>query len=120
MPEGLPSEVLFNRPDIWSAERGMRSANAYIGAARAAFFPSISLSACLGSSALDLSDLGSGGSGMWSFTPNLTIPIFTGGLNLANLRAAEATQKIAVAQYEEAIQTAFREVREALAIEGSF
>lgn len=119
MPEGLPSEVLFNRPDIWSAERGMRSANAYIGAARAAFFPSISLSAGLGSSALDLSDLFSGGSGMWSFTPNLTIPIFTGGLNLANLRAAEATQKIAVAQYEEAIQTAFREVRDALAMEGT-
>ncbi|MBM6703131.1 efflux transporter outer membrane subunit [Sutterella massiliensis] len=119
LPEGLPSEVLFNRPDIWSAERGMLSANAQIGAARAAFFPSFSLTAGIGSSALDLSDLFSGGSGMWSFTPNFTIPIFTGGLNLANLRAAEATQKIAVAQYEQTIQTAFREVRDALATEGT-
>lgn len=119
LPEGLPSEVLLNRPDIISAERGMISANASIGAARAAFFPSITLTGAVGSSATHLSDLFGNGSGLWSFTPNVSIPIFTGGLNLANLRAAEASQQIAVATYEQSIQTAFREVSDALATEGT-
>lgn len=119
LPEGLPSEVLLNRPDVRQAERNLIGANAYIGAARAAFFPSISLTGALGTSGTELSQLFGSGSGMWSFTPNVTIPIFTGGLNLANLRAAEASQQIAVANYEKAIQTAFTEVANALATEGT-
>lgn len=119
LPQGLPSEVLLNRPDIQQAERGMLSANAQIGAARAAFFPSISLTAGIGSGASELSDLFDGRTGLWSFTPNISIPIFTGGLNLANLKSAEASQKIAVATYEKMIQTAFREVADALATEGT-
>lgn len=119
LPEGMPSEVLLNRPDISSAERGLIAANAQIGAARAAFFPSISLGAGVGSGALRLSDLFDGGTGMWSFTPSATIPIFTGGLNYSNLQLAKASQQVAVANYEDAIQTAFREVKDALATEGT-
>ena len=119
MPAGLPSEVLLNRPDIISAERGMISANANIGAARAAFFPSISLTANAGSASAHLSDLFGANTGLWSFTPSISIPIFTGGRNLANLRSAEVQEKIAVATYEKSIQTAFQEVADALATEGT-
>lgn len=119
LPEGVPSEVLLNRPDIMSAERGMISANAAIGAARAAFFPSVSLTAAIGSSAPHMSDLFTANTGAWTFTPNVSIPLFTGGLNLANLEAAKASQKIAVATYEKSIQTAFREVADAMATEGT-
>lgn len=121
MPEGVPSEVLLNRPDIMSAERGMISANANIGVARAAFFPSISLTAAAGSTggAMHLSDLFAKGTGIWNFAPSISLPIFTGGANLANLRAAEASQQIAAATYEKSIQTAFREVADALATEGT-
>ena len=119
LPPGLPGEVLLNRPDIQQAERQMVSANAAIGAARAAFFPSVSLTAGAGAGAMHLSDLFDSGSGMWNFTPSLSIPIFTGGRNLANLEAAEAGQKIAVANYESAIQKAFREVADALSMEGT-
>lgn len=121
MPEGVPSEVLLNRPDIMSAERGMISANANIGVARAAFFPSISLTAATGSTggAMHLSDLFAKGTGIWNFAPSISLPIFTGGANLANLRAAEASQQIAAATYEKSIQTAFREVADALATEGT-
>lgn len=104
MPAGLPSEVLLNRPDIISAERGMISANANIGAARAAFFPSISLTANAGSASAHLSDLFGANTGLWSFTPSISIPIFTGGRNLANLRSAEVQEKIAVATYERAFR----------------
>ena len=119
LPPGLPGEVLLNRPDIRQAERQLLSANAAIGAARAAFFPNVSITAGVGSSTLHLSDLFDSGSGQWSFTPSVSIPIFTGGLNLANLEAAEAGQKIAVANYEGAIQTAFREVADAMTTEGT-
>lgn len=121
MPDGVPSEVLLNRPDIMSAERGMISANANIGVARAAFFPSISLTAAAGSTggAMHLSDLFAKGTGIWNFAPSISLPIFTGGANLANLRAAEASQQIAAATYEKSIQTAFREVADALATEGT-
>jgi len=119
LPAGLPSEVLLNRPDIISAERGMISANANIGAARAAFFPSISLTANAGSASAHLSDLFGANTGLWSFTPSISIPIFTGGRNLANLRSAEVQEKIAVATYEKSIQTAFQEVADALATEGT-
>lgn len=120
LPEGVPSEVLLNRPDVQSAERGMISANANIGVARAAFFPSVTLTAGIGTTgAHHLDSLFSAGTGIWSFTPNVTLPIFTGGANRSNLLAAEASQKIAAATYEKTIQTAFREVADALATEGT-
>ena len=111
--------MLLNRPDIQQAERELIAANAAIGAARAAFFPNVSITAGAGSNVLHLSDLFESGSGMWTFTPSVNIPIFTGGLNLANLEAAEAGQKIAVANYESTIQSAFREVADALSTEGT-
>ncbi|WP_443743097.1 efflux transporter outer membrane subunit [Sutterella sp.] len=119
LPDGVPSEVLLNRPDIMSAERGMISANANIGAARAAFFPSVSLTGSVGTSGMHLSDLFTSGTDFWRFTPSVSIPIFTGGANMANLRAAEASQKIAAATYEKSIQSAFKEVADALATEGT-
>lgn len=119
LPDGVPSEVLLNRPDIMSAERGMISANASIGAARAAFFPSVSLTGSVGSGSSHLSDLFTAGTGLWKFAPSVSIPIFTGGANLANLRAVEASQKIAAATYEKSIQSAFKEVADALATEGT-
>ncbi len=115
----IPSEVLLVRPDIASAEAVLRSANANIGVARAAFFPSISLTGAIGTTSTELSDLFDGGTRMWSFVPNITLPIFTGGANLQTLRAAEAAQKKAVSDYELAIQTAFKEVADALATEGT-
>ena len=111
---GVPSEVLIRRPDIIAAEQQLIAANANIGAARAAFFPTISLTTSLGKASDDLDDLFSSGH-IWSFTPRITLPIFTGGRNIANLEVAEANQKIAVAQYEKAIQEAFRDVSDALA-----
>lgn len=119
VPEGLPSEVLLNRPDIAQAERGLISADAAIGAARAAFFPSVSINGGVGSGASQLSDLFDAGTGFWNFVPRLNIPIFTGGLNAANLEAAKAEQRIAVATYEKAIESAFREVADSLALEGT-
>ena len=119
LPEGLPSEVLLNRPDVMQAERGMLAANAQIGAARAAFFPSVSLTGGVGSGSMRLSDLFASNSTVWTFSPNVNIPIFTGGANIANLRAAEAYQKKSIADYELAIQTAFQEVADALATEGT-
>ena len=117
MPElssGIPSEVLIRRPDIIAAEQQLIAANANIGAARAAFFPQISLTGTLGKASDELSDLFSSGH-FWRFTPSISLPIFTGGRNVANLEVAEAEQKIAVAQYEKSIQTAFQEVSNALA-----
>lgn len=119
IPEGLPSEVLLNRPDIMSAERDMLSAEANIGVARAAFFPSVTLTAGVGSSATHLSNLFDPHTGFWSFAPNITLPIFTGGANTAQLEAAKVGQRIAAANYEKTIQTAFREVSDALAMEGT-
>ena len=115
LPAGLPSELLARRPDLRAAEQRLISANANIGAARAAFFPRISLTAALGSSSPSLSGLFDGGSGSWSFAPQLTLPIFDAGRNRANLGLAEVRKNIAVADYEKAIQTAFREVADALA-----
>ncbi|OFA03073.1 efflux transporter outer membrane subunit [Duganella sp. HH101] len=115
LPAGLPSDLLARRPDLRAAEQRLISANANIGAARAAFFPRISLTAALGSSSPSLSRLFDGGSGSWSFAPQLTLPIFDAGRNRANLGLAEVRKNIAVADYEKAIQTAFREVADALA-----
>lgn len=115
LPAGLPSDLLMHRPDLRAAEQQLIAANANIGAARAAFFPRISLTAGAGSASSSLSGLFKDGS--WGFTlaPQLLLPIFDMGRNQANLEAAQASQKIALAQYERAIQSAFREVADALA-----
>lgn len=115
IPAGVSSAVLLRRPDILQAERSLRAANASIGAARAAFFPSISLTAGAGSASASLDGLFSSGSGVWSFIPRITIPIFTAGRLQANLDLAEIQRDIHVAQYEKAIQAAFREVADLLA-----
>ncbi|EFF74913.1 efflux transporter, outer membrane factor lipoprotein, NodT family [Achromobacter piechaudii ATCC 43553] len=112
---GAPSELLERRPDILAAEHELRSRNASIGAARAAFFPSITLTGLYGSSSADLSDLFGGGQRAWSFMPQITLPIFSGGRNVANLDLATVRKDIAVAKYEATIQGAFREVADALA-----
>ncbi len=118
-PASLSSTVLLNRPDIRQAENLLKAANANIGAARANFFPRISLTAGIGTGSTELSDLFDGGSGLWSFVPTVSLPIFTGGANIARLEQANVEQKIAVAQYEKAIQNAFTEVSNALATEGT-
>jgi len=115
LPAGLPSELLTHRPDIRQAEQQLRAANANIGAARAAFFPRISLTASAGFASGDLLGLFDSGTLAWSFTGQLLQPIFDGGRNQANLDAARAAREIGVAQYEKSIQTAFREVADALA-----
>lgn len=115
VPAGVPSQLLQRRPDILEAERNLRAANANIGAARAAFFPSISLTATLGSSSSSLSGLFESGTRAWSFVPQLTLPLFNAGRNRANLDMAKANRDIEVARYEKSIQTAFREVSDALA-----
>lgn len=114
LPAGVPSEVLLRRPDIASAEHALLSANALVGAARAAFFPSITLTAGVGSSSLELSSLFGSGSGFWSFVPRIDLPIFRGGALRASLDVAEVRRSIQVAQYERTIQVAFREVADAL------
>lgn len=118
-PDGLPSEVLLNRPDIKQAENNLKAANANIGAARANFFPRITLTAGIGTSSRHLSDLFDSGTGLWSFAPGISLPIFTGGANLSTLRQAEAERNIMVSTYEKTIQTAFAEVADALATEGT-
>jgi multidrug efflux system outer membrane protein len=115
VPAGLPSDLLTRRPDIRQAERQLLAANADIGAARAAFFPRISLTASAGSASSHLSGLFKGGSYGWTLAPQLLLPIFDAGRNRAGLDSANAGRDIAVAQYEKSIQTAFREVSDALA-----
>lgn len=112
---GTPSELVSLRPDIRAAEHRLQSRNASIGAARAAFFPRISLTGALGTSSAELSNLFESGQRTWSFAPQITLPIFDGGRNRAGLDLAEARKDIAVAAYEHTIQTAFREVSDALA-----
>lgn len=116
LPAGLPSEVLLRRPDVLEAERLLRAANADVGAARAAFFPSITLTGAVGYASDDLSDLFGGGTGTWSFVPQVRVPIFEGGRLRAGLGAAQADRDAALARYEGTIQQAFREVADALAL----
>ncbi len=116
---GLPSEVLLNRPDILQAENLLKGANANIGAARAAFFPRITLVSSVGFGSNDLAGLFASGSLVWKFAPQISLPIFEGGSNWANLKVAKVDREIAVAQYEKAIQTAFREVADAFALRGT-
>ncbi|NGM88414.1 efflux transporter outer membrane subunit [Parapusillimonas sp. SGNA-6] len=116
---GLPSEVLQTRPDVLRVERLLQAANAHIGAARAAFFPRIALTASAGTASSALGSLFEGGTGFWNFLPQLDLPIFDGGRNRANLRVSEAERELALAEYEKAIQVAFREVADALAERGT-
>lgn len=109
-----PSELLQRRPDVLAAERSLRAAYANIGAARASRFPSITLTTSAGTSSNQLSDLFGGGSGLWSFIPSVSVPIFDGGSGKATVRLAEAGRDAALAAYEYAIQTAFQEVSDAL------
>lgn len=115
LPASLPSAVLLRRPDIAAAEHQLRAMNANIGVARANFFPRINLTAAIGTASRSLSALFDGGNGTWSFAPGLSLPIFDGGANRANLRVAEADQKLAVNAYDRVVQTAFKEVADALA-----
>jgi multidrug efflux system outer membrane protein len=114
IPAGLPSDLLASRPDIRQFEQKLKSANANIGAARAAFFPRITLTASAGTASGALSGLFDAGSGAWSFAPQLVLPIFDGGRNRSNLNLAEVRKNLAIVDYEKAIQSAFREVSDAL------
>ncbi|GAA4357766.1 AdeC/AdeK/OprM family multidrug efflux complex outer membrane factor [Variovorax defluvii] len=115
LPAGTPSDLLGERPDIRAAEQQLIAANANIGAARAAFFPRITLTSSIGTASSEFSKLFERGTKAWTFAPQLTLPIFDAGRNQAGLDAARAGRDIAVAQYEKAIQTGFREVADALA-----
>jgi outer membrane protein, multidrug efflux system len=119
LEEGIPSDVLVRRPDVLAAEHQLMAANAEIGAARAAFLPSISLTGNYGTESTQLSGLFKGGSSAWAFSPQISVPIFAGGANVANLQATKLARDTAVAQYEKAIQTAFREVADALVARGT-
>ncbi|UCR84274.1 AdeC/AdeK/OprM family multidrug efflux complex outer membrane factor [Pseudomonas chlororaphis] len=115
VPAGLPSDLLQRRPDILQAEYQLKAANANIGAARAAFFPSVSLTTNAGTSSLELAGLFKGGSGSWAFQPQINLPIFNAGSLRASLDYAKLQKDISVAQYEKSIQTAFQEVADGLA-----
>lgn len=111
---GTPSELIAQRPDIIASEHTLKARNANIGAARAAFFPRVSLTGSFGSSSADMSNLFDGGSRSWSFVPVITLPLFDAGRNRANLDVAKVRKDAAVASYEQTIQTAFKEVADAL------
>ncbi|MDB6012397.1 MAG: multidrug transporter [Gammaproteobacteria bacterium] len=115
LPVGVPSEVLTRRPDVLAAEHQLISANADIGAARAAFFPSITLTGNYGTASTQLSGLFKRGSSAWTFSPQISVPIFAGGANVANLDLSKIEKNVYIAQYEKALQSAFREVDDALA-----
>jgi multidrug efflux system outer membrane protein len=115
LPPGLPSDLLARRPDILAAEHNLIAANASIGAARAAFFPSVTLTGSYGTASTQLSGLFDHGSSAWTFSPRISLPIFAGGANVASLNLAKVEKNIDIVHYEQAIQTAFREVADALA-----
>lgn len=115
VPAGLPSEVLTRRPDVLAAEHQLKAANADIGAARARYFPSIGITANYGFGSNEINDLFKAASGMWTFAPQLTLPIFHAGAIRAGVKSSEAERDIMVATYEKTVQTAFREVSDALA-----
>ena len=120
IPAGLPSALVQRRPDILAAEHTLKAANADIGAARAAFFPSLSFTGSIGSASTELSRLFGAGAGAWSFAPQITVPLFTGGQLRAELDVAQVSMRIEVANYEKAIQVAFREVADALIANSSY
>ena len=115
IPVGLPSDLLQRRPDIRAAEHKLQAANANIGAARAAFFPSITLTGSAGTASSSLDNLFNAGTGAWSFMPKINLPIFNAGLNQANLDRSHIMKQIEVINYDKSIQTAFREVADGLA-----
>jgi multidrug efflux system outer membrane protein len=115
---GIPSEILLQRPDVVAAEHRLKAANASIGAARAAFFPRISLTTVIGTASADLSGLFKSGQGTWSFAPQVAIPIFD-ARTWSAYDVTKIEREISVTQYEKAIQTAFREVADALALRGT-
>jgi len=114
---GIPSDLLRNRPDILEAEHQLIAANANIGAARAAYFPSITMTTFYGSASPALSGLFGAGSKSWLFVPQINLPIFDGGRISANLKTAKVNQKIALELYQKTIQTAFREVSDSLSVQ---
>lgn len=116
LPVGIPSDVLLNRPDVLAAEHDLKAANANIGAARAAFFPTISLTGSAGSASDALGDLFSDGTNSYSYGVRLNLPIFSGGANLAGLKSVQINRAIVLARYEKAIQSAFSEISQALAV----
>ena len=116
VPAELPSTLLQRRPDVLAAEHTLQSANIDIGAARAAFFPSITLTAGAGSASTSLSSLFKAGSGAWSFAPSISLPIFDAGSNRATLDSAKVEREIQVQTYQQTLQTAFKEVADALAV----
>lgn len=120
IPAGLPSDLLLRRPDVQQAEALLRAENARIGVARAAFFPRIALTATAGTASSSLGNLFSSGSGAWSFAPQLLLPLFDSGANQANLDAARIAKDIGVAQYQQSVQVAFREVADGLAARGTY
>ncbi|MEX3814054.1 efflux transporter outer membrane subunit [Paraburkholderia sp. BR13439] len=120
IPAGLPSDLLTRRPDIMEAEENLLAANANIGAARAAFFPRVTLTGSAGTLSPTLGGLFKPGSAAWSFAPSITLPIFEGGQNIANLDLANIEKNVQIATYEKAIQTAFREVADGLAARGTY
>lgn len=120
IPAGLPSDLLTRRPDVMQAEAMLRAANANIGAARAAFFPTISLTGSLGTASAELGGLFASGSAAWNFLPSITMPIFEAGKLQANLDVATLQKDINVARYEKSIQTAFNEVANGLAARGTY
>lgn len=115
VPQNLPSSALLARPDVQAAERNLRAMDANIGAARAALFPSISLTGSVGTGSRELDQLFGSGNGTWSWMPQIKLPIFDGGRLRAAVEVAQANQRIAVAQYEKTLQTAFKEVADVLA-----
>jgi len=119
LPAGLDSSILLRRPDVAEAEYQLRAANARIGAARAAFFPRVALTAVAGFASTALSSLFTGGAFNWTVAPSATLPIFDGGANAGNLAYAKAQREANLAAYQKAIQTAFREVSDALARRGT-
>lgn len=119
VPVGLSSAVLLQRPDVAAAEHDLQAANANIGEARARFFPSLSLTASGGLASTALAALFTGPAAVFTIAPTLAVPLFRGGANTANLELTEAQKRAAVAGYELAIQTAFREVADALAVRGT-
>ena len=119
VPTGLDSAVLLDRPDVLRAEHQLKGYNADIGAARAAFFPTVTLTTSVGAESLSLSNLFKAGSGAWTVAPALSLPIFDGGRNKGNLQYVKAERDAAVANYEKTVQTAFRETADALAQRGT-
>jgi len=120
IPAGLPSELLLRRPDVLQAEALLRAEHANIGAARAAFFPRIALTAAAGTASSTLGGLFKAGSGAWSFAPELLLPLFDGGARQANLDSARVARDIGVAQYRRSVQSAFRDVADGLAARGTY